>query len=294
MKKTVVYQFCLGFISVFLLIHNCGAELREMSANPPPALVQLMNIVTEDVKDWTWEEMNTVAQKDFLRPKGKERWEIVLNPYYETKKSTLMPLLRKLGLIDEIRPTQRRYDYIIINGATVFRMRNRIEWFQKIWRQGIKGKKIIFLTGERPLDPNVEGDCVLYPNGMPADAKRPCTEVEAAKLVWDQTITLPDLRAQSVEYVVVPMKKDPITQKEVRPNAGDVIQQWLKTKPEPGHILYVINNPYIPHQHRVFAKILETYPGLVLETAGPAAGDNSMTNHLDNIARCIYTQVKGI
>jgi hypothetical protein len=288
------YKCFSVFLSLsFMSFNSMSQDLRNMPPTPPQALIHLMNIVTGEEKQWTWEEMNVIAQRDFLRPKGKERWEIVLNPAYESKKEVLMPLLKELGLLDEVLPTQKNYDYIVVNGATVSRMRARLEWLQKQWAGGVRAKKVLFFIGERPLDPRIEGDRVLYPNGIPSSNQRPKTEAEAAPILWDQVVTLPQLKSMPVEYVVASMIKDPVTKKESRPNTIETIQAWLLLKQKPGTILSISNNPYIPYQHRVFVKAFEHDPDFTIETVGPAAGDDSITNHLDNIALCIYTQVKG-
>ena len=270
---------------------------------PPPDLLKLL--ATLGIQhDGTLVGINKIAQEKFLRKPGQERWE--MEDIYEDKRSLILPLLEKLVVIHAVFPSSRHYGTIIIHGAVVETMRQRLKFLDMLWAQGIRGDEIVFLTGERPLDPTLENEeklsnqelsAIPFKPGWCRKIPIPSTEADAASLVWDQVISHPDLQKKKVHFVRAPMKHNPMTGKPQRPSTKDTVLAWIATEPKVGKILAISNNPYIPYQHQVMLNILEQEgvlkKGVTLETVGPAANsDTLIAVHLDNLARWIYAQVK--
>lgn len=60
------------------------------------------------------------TQIKWLRTPGKERWESE-DPYAK-RKDELMPLFKEIGVVDEINPQEKEFDYILIMGALLERV----------------------------------------------------------------------------------------------------------------------------------------------------------------------------
>ncbi len=280
------------------------STLKAVSLDPPPReLLTLLSVL--DIKhDGTLSTINAIFQKEFLRKPGQERWE--MEDVFEEKREQILPLLEKLGVFDAVYPKEKHYDTILIHGATVGRMRTRVKFLDDLWSQGIRADEIVFLAGERPLDPKLESEERLYHQdqsdvrfrpGWKASMTTPTTEAEAAPFVWDQVVTNDDLRSRKVHYVFCPMIKDLQTGKIRRPSREDTINAWLLMRPPQGRYLAISNNPYIFQQHQATLNVFHEYSGeqgkYTFETVGSAEdGTTSIAVHLDNIARWIYSTVK--
>jgi hypothetical protein len=276
--------------------------LIESDGSPSRILRRLFE--TLKLKAETVENMNTIAQKDFLRKPNQERWE--MDDRYEKQKADIYPILQALGVTHEIVPSQGMYEsvnYVCLHGARVTTMRDRIKFLLDHWKKfPVASKeriKVVFFAGDRALDAKIEGaDVLLNPQfarpGWIAPKVLPTTEVSAAELLWDQMVDNEALR-QKVSFVQAPLKED-----GKRPTTGDTIIEWINSSHvdlDSAHILAISNNPYIPYQDLVFINILldKGFRAKALETVGSAANpDTSIAVHLDNIARWLYESIKNL
>ncbi len=283
-------------------------------------LFQALNLSSENII-----EMNTIAQNEFLRKPGEERWNMKEVPH---EKEKMLPILEKLGVIHEVLPSSQMYesvDYIFIHGARVSRMQDRVKFFlTKVWpelsEQTKKRVKVVFLSGDRKLDAALhEKEDLFNPDSskvhLRADWKKPSTLIEtendAARIIWDQMVSDKFLRDK---ILFVPALQ---TQEGKRPTTKDTIKQWLNSfhtfhknpnslSPEyrsfwkdapdlyKSRILAISNNPFIPYQDQVFKNTLakEGFEHASLETVGPEADPETLIAvHLDNIARWLYELV---
>lgn len=295
------------FQKLFFILFFMGCPMSQTLSSPldtpPPDLLKLLAILGIQ-HDGTLVGINKITQEKFLRKPGQERWE--MEEVYEDKRFLILPLLEKLGVIYAIFPSSQHYDTIIIHGAVVETMRQRLRFLDTLWSHGIRGEEIVFLTGERPLDPileneekvfNQEFSAIPFRSGWCRKNLTPSTEADIAPLVWDQVISQPDLRKKTAHFVRAPMKYDPTTGQSHRPSTKDTVLAWLATSPKMGRILAISNNPYIPYQHQAMLNILEQEgvlkKGVTLETVGSGANsDTLIAVHLDNLARWIYARVK--
>ncbi len=295
--------------------------LINTNGTPSSALVvlfQALNLPCGDIR-----AMGALAQKEFLRKPGEERWHMKEGPH---KKKSILPLLRKLGLINEVLPSQEMYtslDYIFIHGAHVGRIRNRVHFLlTKVWPKLSESTKkrvhIVFLSGDRKLDREThEKESLLTPEiskisvrpGWMPPPTTPITESEAVRIIWDQMVFDETLRAK-ILFVDAPRPID-----NHRPTTKDTLIMWLASlkvfqkdpnsvssadrsfwKDAPDlkkeNILAISNNPFIPYQDIVFKNFLkdEGFKSIRLETVGDKADPNMFISiHLDNLAR--YLQV---
>lgn len=209
------------------------------------------------------------TQKKWLRPSGKERWQIP--DIDEHLKKQIVPLADQLGFVGEICPQATDYEHAAILGATFQRMGKRLDYLVRLWNQRIRFKEIVFLTGQRPLDPSIEPVFEGCKN-----------ESEAARHVWSTHLIPDEMRMIPVTFIDVPMKED-----GRRPTIRDTYPAWLETQPKPGRILLISNQPYCRYQD-VLAKALFS-KNFQIETVGPSIGEKtSGADLLDSITQWIF------
>ena len=260
----------------------------------------LGSIVKETQRAWV---QKSRPQQTTAAP--KERWEIEkeIVDEYEAQRAELLPLLQKLGFVDEIKPTKNAYTYGVIMGATLTDMRVRIAYAIHAWQQGIRYEKIIFLLGERPAD-SIEDSIELLldknngilpiKNNWRAPHPLPATEGTIAEALYAQADLPRGMDTLPVEFIRVPMIEN--ADKTVRrPTTGDTIIKWLATNPAPGSVLAFSNQPYCAYQESVVNTFLPTT--FEVETVGQADAykTNAPTNiilFLDNLGRTLYQELQ--
>lgn len=255
--------------------------------------------------DRTYEAMNAYAQMNWLRKPDQERWDMKSSKY-ESKLITITPTLKKLGMIDRVDPSISNPDYACVLGATVPSMRYRMQHMLELMTAGsFKPKKIIILTGDRPLDPTQEPSSILMDKkfirkNWVSKAPLPLNESEAAKFIWDQLDKPVSIKDIPVVFITTPMlNKDG---KLVRPSRADTMDSFIKTSPKPGSIVAFSNEIYAPYENEVMKLSLMNArwfkKGGTLETVGKGfthkGRGREVANILDNVARYLYAilQVK--
>jgi hypothetical protein len=272
-------------------------NLLIVKGKPSALLMQIMSIVTSQEKDWGLQDIHEYAQQNFIRPAGLERWQVIPNPDYEAKKEELLPLFKKLGFIGEVWPQKTVYDHITVNGGSVFDMPARILWLDKCWQKGVRASTISILEGQRLLDSAEEN--ILKTHLLPhMYNKSSLTEADATRLLWENLVQEPDLKQKEIAFFSLPVRADLKTPKMYRPTTKDTYVALLEKFPASSSILSISNNPYIYYQHQVFLKVLEEQnkKNFEIETVGPAnpsREEDTITNYLDTLARCIYVGVVG-
>jgi len=262
----------------------------------------LLNLLTElkIEHDGTLAGIVNVTQKEWLRPAGKERWEVTGK--YINQKDILLPLLTNLRLIGDIKPTQSFYDYALMLGAITTTSRQRLANLISQWQQGVRFKKLIFLAGQRPLNPEIESKEILldkdnkhlpFRKDWKFNNNLPKTETEMMRLIFDQADLPEEMKKVEVVFVDAPMKKD-AQGNFVRPTTPDTINEWLKTNPLPGSCLAISNQPYVGYQNSTLKTILP--PTFTVETIGKKVAIQTIKIPviLDALARWLYQEQKRI
>lgn len=293
--------FRIAFLCGVLLGQGCTPKMPHLidDASVHPALLKTFQIAGYQ-GEATPEALNAYAQSHFLRKPGAERWE--MKATHEDKREALRPSLKELKVLDDVTPSLSFYDHVLILGATVSSMRKRVATLEDIWKRGVRFKHLYFLVGTRPLDPKVEGEDVLYDprkSEIPfraewkASPQRPQTEEGAAKFVWDQVISEKELRKKPVQYVSASEVKDIKSGKMRRANTADTVLAWISLNPEPGTVLIISNNPYVPYQYATVFGILRRHGFHEdrIDAAGQGDQDTPVAVHLDNLARWLYTEL---
>jgi hypothetical protein len=180
------------------------------------------------------------------------------------------------GLFSDWRPARSYYDTALIFGATTHCMQKRLNYLRDLWIQGVRFKEIVWLTGDRPLDPRVDHLTEQCNN-----------ESEAAHILWENAELPSELRSLPVHFIATPMKSN-----GKRPNTEDTLVSWLATSQEPGSALFISDQPFCGYQ---FAIVNATLPSSYdFEVVGPSRNPNchpaAAAITLDAIARWLYQE----
>jgi len=260
----------------------------------PEPLGEVFKHVGLKPKDSQIQTIISSVQKTWLRKPGLERWHL---PFMTIdNKPALMENFRKLGMVDEIRPTRKNYDYALVLGCAVPRMKLRLAYLVRLWNEGIRFKQIVFLTADRPLDPNYEDkESLLYdvPEALPlapiSDHEAlPKTEAEAMAFYYRMSVLPPELKSLPLQ-IVVAQTRELLSNAKVRPNRGDTVLSWFKYKPRPGTVLAVSNQPHVGYEFSVLRHVLP--PSFSLDVVGEKSIQDNPAIFLDTIARWMFVEV---
>jgi hypothetical protein len=286
MKKNIALFifaiFAIGWFYPFSFVDN---SFLTRDNYPTPILCNVLKEISYPCPS-NLGELDSLFQNNLLR--NGERWQT--QPRFEEKRDRLLSHFEAAGFISERNPTYRHYDYVIILGATAGRMRKRVTHFLRILKiHKIEFGEIIFLSGERPLDPEVE------PNDLWWNISDiPKTESQAAEIIWSQ-VALEEGVSLSPKFLSTPMIQDPETLITRRPGTSDTIRTWLSTNPKQGRVLLISNQPYCDYQLEVAKQVIREQgqwkEPLEIDTVGEKeSGRTSVAVLLDTLARYIHAR----
>jgi len=271
-------------------------KLLTPEQNPRKALLDLLELC--NIKhDGSVKDIIEKTQHAWLCTPGTERWQ----PDSPEKISLLivLPSLEKLGMLQEVTPSHKEYDYVLIFGAATGRVRDRLTYLIHLWDQGTRFKKIVLLGSERPLDPTVDSEAMLknIPQyGLPTrknwqiPAVLPKTESAMMRMIFDQVEIPDDMKKCPLIVVNSPQVTMP-DGKIRRATTADTVIDWLKMNPQPGSCLFISNQPYVGYQHAIVLFLLPQ--SFTIDTAGSGVRDVStlaVNVCLDTLARWLYQE----
>jgi hypothetical protein len=267
---------------------------------PTPQLLQLLK--TDGIQhDGTLTSIKNSTQEKWIRKPGTERWEIKGKEF--NNHAELMQNLSDMGVVREIAPSEKKYDYVVIYGGTFTNMLKRFTYaWTLIQNKVIDCPEIVFLVGQRMANPELEGAESLkhtidaYRTKLPlkdgyAWDTLPATETELAQLIANQL----KLAKSPVTFTFIDTPAQGTPQAPRRPQTGDTIIHWLETKNPTGKALFISNNPHTSYQDAVCQRIFQEMvrkgktPHVTFETSGPAAeAGEKIELFFDALARWIY------
>ncbi len=212
------------------------------------------------------------TQARWLRKPGQERWE--MEELSQDQKNFVLLWSESQGLFSEWKPLEKTYDKALILGASTSTMQKRLGFLKQLWEEGVRFQEIIWLTGDRPLDPRIE------------ELTDRCTnESEAARIIWEETQLPLTMRNIPIFFVATPMKDG-----GKRPNTEDTLVTWLNTSPQPCKTLFISNQPFCGYQFAIVKKSLPD--SFLFDVVGPSSDPTgrpaSAAIALDSIARWLY------
>lgn len=266
-----IFKISLYFLLFFCTFFKVNASDCTVIS---PQLLQLLEIM-QVPHNGTLQSIVTASQNQWYRQHGKERWE--LSDIDEDKKTIVLELAKELGFIDQIVPRNCYYDYGIILGGTVQKMQQRIDALIDLWQAGLRFQHIVFLSGQRPINPSVEPQSPAYH-----------TESQAIHYLWYIASMPNELKSIPVQFIDVDMYiKNGIL---IRPNLTDTINAWVAEKPAYGSCLFISSQPYCRPQHAAIKCYLpECYP---FETIGVKTEQKHGGIILDAIANWLYYELQ--
>lgn len=278
MRTTKTRIVGLIFSIAVLCFFKISTEAPLIAGFKSADLKKVMNI-TGITYDGTLQDLVKVTQKAWLRPAGKERWEIEDQPY-EKKRAELLPVFKDMGLVDAWEIKDKSYEHILFMGATVFRMDLRMDMLHEVLALPVAYKDIIFLSGCRYLTQD-EKD-FLKKRGWD-----PVATTEGG--VYPRLFEEKKIPLNKVVFIDSPETVHP-DGRVWRPTTADGVKDWLKTKPTAGLTLIISSQPFCHYQKIVTESLLpETF---VVKAVGVKAPDSTtVAVYLDTLARTIYQWV---
>lgn len=294
-KFTVFLVSVFGFVMLVQTMHknhdgvakkNIQQNLVDEQGHPSVALLELLSLtnIEHDGSLVSIVEKTQKPEAEWMRKEGSERWDIADSNV--ENKDQFFALFDQLNLVDVINPTQQQYDYVLLMGATYFRMKTRLQHAINLFNQGVRFDAIVLLAGARPLTDVEKAD--LSEDLQDGDAM-PTTETEAVKFLYDHAEMPADMRAISMILIDSPMKVTN-TGTLTRPTTGDTVDLWMASHPTPGSCLVISNQPYVGYQDSVTKTLLpQTF---TVETVGEKSEDTIIGIYLDTLARTLYQEKK--
>lgn len=262
------------FITLAACLCNCAFAAPIQDHRIEPAALTELAIALKIPED---ADLIEETQKHWLRKPGQERWEMAELPL--DQKLFVLDWAKRNGLFDAWKPTCKSYDKALILGATTSRMQMRLDYLKRVWEEGTRFEEIVWLTGDRPLDPRIDGLI-----------DRCLNESEAARILWEETDLPPEMKQLPVRFVAVPMKKEGDVVK--RPTTADTVDAWLEIAKEPCKVVFVSDQPFCGYQFAIIkADMPDEYPfDLIGQEGNPTGHPSAAAIILDAVARWIYAE----
>lgn len=264
-------------------IHHDALKVLDENANIRPEIKKIMEALGHPNAP---ERVDLFVKKFFpllAKKRNVKRWNLQDSCTAHNKK-IIQGEFESLGFFDEIAPRKKEYDYFVVLGASINNIRIRLAYLKKVWETGVKAKRIVFLTGERGLEP-FEGPEELanrlqtilpIRSTWHAPIEHPKYETELMHCLWLQA-ELPEALAKlPLDIVNTPEQVWPDGSIH-RPNTGDTAVAWLKQNPRPGNCLVISTQPYVGYQGAVMRRWIK--PPFKIETVGAGVKKTERENN---------------
>lgn len=250
------------------------------------------------------EMLNACFQKLWLRPSGKERWQVKDDHLSDQQKNDIALALQEVGIYKAILPTRKKYDGVILLDAWENSMRIRLSTLMRYWHEGVRFKRLYVMTVDRPLDIAHEPIAhILVAKGLPAD------EVDMMRYLIAEALQVPGMFAGVDIVYVHAMPQFAATRATTSDNFISWEAQYGVGRPasfDDHRLLIVTNQPYVAYQGAVGAQYLsndddtvsqeiqgkETHFNIFgkyeIEAVGEATDVLLYTVGLDTLARFFY------
>ena len=259
-------------------MHNFSDFILTNDNKPTTALKNILNYCAIN-PDQPLNALIAQTQKQWLRPASSERWHL-----QETRKSDqktyLLTLFKEIGLVQQFDPRGGNYDYILFMGGDLPGMQERLAYMLSICQEKIIPRNLVFLTAERPLDPEHESAHLDFEN-------QPKTEYELLRFLYEHA-QLP-LSLSSIAPIYINTPNQMRNNRICRATTPDTLIEWLKERPIPGSCLVISSQPLIGYQNSVTHTLLSKK--FIIESVGPEASlEISTDEYLDTLARWLYQE----
>lgn len=266
-----ILSFILLNCFVFLKVLGSISPLLTPERAPIVPLIEIAKIYQIGEED-RFDSILNFAQTHFLQ-RTKERWEF--SEMTSDKIEQIYAAFEDLGCVKKVHAKQNNYTYALVLGSTETNMTERISFLINEWEHGVRFSHVVLLSGERPLDPQIEPMASLF-----------TTESDLMNYLWN-TLTQGEIHSLPVITISSPMKSSSAGLK--RPTTADTVIDWMKMSPIEGSCIAVSSQPFVPYQESV----LQTYlpPGFAVETIDPKQSHPfSLSLYLDTLAKWMFQE----
>jgi len=249
---------------------------------PTKGLIELLSLDGLYSPDDTLATLQEKTQKSWIQvvqgKEGRERCDLKDSPQEIAKKAEVIKAASLMGIFNASLPSRTHYTYAIVLGGFRDGIIFRLQELVKLWQQGVRYDTLYFLTGERTLRADKDGDLI--------DCK---TEYDLCKLIW-QKHEVPEAMRQALVDKVFFVNASRGT--NARPGTKELYETWLKEfRPAPGTIVASSHPLYWTLQQLAAVKVLG--PDYSLETIAPKFQETKFENNLvsvvhDTVAKCLY------
>ncbi len=278
--------FVWGY-TVFVCANNISPLDRIIKdGNPTQALLRLF-AATGIEYNGSLQEVVDATQKAWLRPAGKERWEIDHSEF--SNSDEVWNLFEEMHLVQRAEAKQKEYEYLLVLGATYSSVTSRLKQSIESWNQGVRWKECVLFGSARPLVYDKEIELIMKEYGIAQD-QCPKTEAEMMKYLYE-TIDLPDeMRACKLTIIDVPMLDNGKGGMR-RATTQDTIDWWLNEQPQSGSCLVISSQPFIAYQYSVLITYIpKKFSIEVIGQGAPGKGASEIGTYFDTLARLLYQE----
>lgn len=258
---------------------------------PGPQMVDLLNTRLQD------------EATGWLRPKGKERWEITAKFMTPSESKIISKAIKQIGLYDEIAPEQKEYDAAFLMGATAWTVKARLDYAIKMHKEhGVTFKRLYVMAGWRAMAPELEGGIM----NVLKEKNIRLNEIEMMQYIIEKQAAEPDFfKDTDIIYVNATSAEG-----AKRATTVDNFKCWkdeYMQKNADEKIIMFTNQPYVHYQSAVAFQVLsnnyhhsveqshgqETHGrigGLIeIEAVGPQSSPKTFQDlALDSLGRFVY------
>ena len=250
-------------VCVFLQVTAYGAcdrcrALDNGCGQPSAVLLEVLETFGI-MHDGTWPCIQAATERAWLSH-GRNVDLQDIPPIPDVNLERTYSLFTRLGMTQTFSPEETWYDYGVVLGSWAPIVRQRLWFLKKAWDSGVRFSTLVFLTGDRPLDPKIESEkaltdpaCSPYPfrEGWTWKGPLPENETGMMLLMFDQLALPPEWRTMT--FVVADAPKPPGF---TRPHTEHTLIKWLEMHPQPGTMLVISDQPFICRQEEVLKPFL--------------------------------------
>lgn len=206
------------------------------------------------------------------------------NPNYAGKRAKLIPILRKLGFIDEVRLCKKSYDYVLFRSADYQEMKERLLFLANLWDTGVRFKQVVFLLDTQHPLPFNEKDLVLKETGVSA-----LNQVQAIQALYKTSAVTAKWSDTPVSYFC---PEPLISFLPMADGAADLVLWFMLSKPAAGSsILLVSSQPDVPYDDAILRRCSWVKASFETDTIGRgAAEDISIARILASLSRFLWQE----
>lgn len=242
------------------------------------------------------DQFNHCLQKNWLRPKDKERWELVTQwPSEQTH--AIKKALDHIGIFNEITPRLTHYDCIFFMGTTSNDVIDRMKYLNLLKNKGLQFDRLYVMSAFRELDPKLESKVMA--------------ELSALNLAVNELEMMEHLVPRYIQHDEVIYVNAISHERKKRATTKDTYITWQDEflgKNNDHQILIISSQPFVHYQNATAFQVLShdyqkpvSMPlgmanhGVIIdqceiETVGHRDGEQLLPEiWLDSLARFVYS-----